>query len=55
MLLNTLDELGDDDVAGVWQCAVLNEKASEADGSDYAVNRGEEFSGLQRFIEHLRY
>lgn len=32
MQLNASEELGDDDVAGVWQGAVLDEKGAAADG-----------------------
>lgn len=41
VLLNVPDKLGDDDVAGARQCAVLDQKAAVADGGDHAVNKEE--------------
>lgn len=37
VLLNTLDELGDEDVAGAWESVILGKKMAAADSGDYAV------------------
>lgn len=48
-------KLGDDDVSGAQQAAVLDQKAAAADDGDHAVRRIEKRSGGRRFIEHLQY
>lgn len=53
MLLNVPDELGDDDVAGAWRRAVLDEKAVAADGGSLAVSKEDRLSGRRCLIEHL--
>lgn len=52
--LNFIDELKDDDVAGVRQGAVLDEKAAEADREGHAVKKEERHSGGRRLTLHLR-
>lgn len=54
VLLNILDELGDDDVGGAGQGTVLSKKTAAGDGGDYTVKKGEWLSGGRRLTEHLR-
>lgn len=54
MLLNALHELGDDDVAGFWQCTVLDERAAAADDVDHAVKEKEVLFCGRCLIEHQR-
>lgn len=52
--LSFLDELGDDDVAGIHQDAVLNKKAAAADGRGHPLKKRGTLPGGRRFTEHLR-
>lgn len=54
VLLNVADELGDDDVAGAWQGAVLDIKTAAAAGDDHGFKIKEELSGKRRHAEHPR-
>lgn len=54
VLLNALDDLGDEDVAAVRQSAVLDEKEAAADCDNQVVRSEEGLSGIQCLIEHLR-
>lgn len=43
MLLNGLQELGDDKVVVAWQVEVLDRSAAAADGADQKIRKGKPF------------
>lgn len=54
ILVNFLDELGDDDVAGVRQNVVLNARAAAVDHGDHMIKGREKFSAGRHLIENLQ-